>query len=211
MADPTDPEPYPSMGYVRGTTIPYPDLRASAGGPPAWFVKACSDHRARGVYPSWYRGSKAPGASDSSLGEGVDPLGDPTTFRPPEAPPQSLQLSCYRTTRTRSPKRFVACKRHVVFDGGAWSDFNTYLHRQDQAIPDNLALKIHSFKKDSGEMIFWVMAGEVHHEDIGLASKALGQSVFELRESDPHPDTWQYVEQRGPFWAKIKMSKSIQD
>ena len=60
-------------------------------------------------------------------------------------------------------------------------------------------------------MIFWVMAGEVHHEDIGLASKALGQSVFELRESDPHPDTWQDVELRGPFWAKIEMSKSIQD
>ena len=60
-------------------------------------------------------------------------------------------------------------------------------------------------------MIFWVMAGEVHHEDIGLASKALGQSVFELREEDPHPNTWQYVGQRGPFWANIKMSKRIQD
>jgi hypothetical protein len=113
MAEPTDPEPVNPRGYVRGTTIPYPDLRASSGPPPAWFVQACADHRARR--------SKAPGASDSSLGEGVDPVGDPTT----EAPPQSLQLSSYGTTRSRSPKRVS-------------SDFNTDLHRHDQAIPDNL-------------------------------------------------------------------------
>ena len=33
--------------------------------------------------------ARAPDASDSSLGGGVDPLGDPTTFHPQEVPSQS--------------------------------------------------------------------------------------------------------------------------